>query len=278
MSSSYLDQVLQYEVDPAFRKRARLICEWMEKIGDKPGIKILDLGCGRGFYSELLGRLHPKWQIIGIDAKEEYLDQARNRTNIVNVKYEIGDANKLKFKNDYFDGVVVSELLEHVESDTRVMKEINRVLKRKGIVAASVPHSPYPFLWDPINWLLEKFTGRHVPKNIWWLAGIWADHERLYNEKEWREKFVEAGFKIGQIVRSTKYCFPAAHFILYAIGKNLVEKGMVKSFNRFTDPNKKSKLMTYAIKLFNLPDKLNDNKEIKESDAYMNLVGYFIKP
>ena len=54
----------------------------------------------------------------------------------------------------------------------------------------------------------------------------WKSH--LKNEFEKDLKFV--GFKIEKIWQATHYCLPFSHFLLYGIGKNLVEKGFLNSF------------------------------------------------
>src|SRR5207245_820615 len=115
---------------------------------------------------------------------------------------------------------------------------IHRVLRPGGRLALSVPHHDYPFWWDPINRCLEGWFGTHVPKDIWWLAGIWADHVRLYRPPELRHVLETAGFVVDEIVSHTHYCLPFHHLLVYGIGKNLLEHrllpaGLAQSADRF---------------------------------------------
>ncbi len=144
------------------------------------------------------------------------------------------DATNLPFSDKTFDRVIASEILEHIPNDQKAISEIYRVLKPGSIAMITVPNKNYPFFWDPLNWLLERIYSWHVPSNIWWLAGIWADHERLYDENGLKNKLEKVGFKIEKVWYSTHFCFPFSHFLLYGIGKNLVEKGLAQNFSRFS--------------------------------------------
>lgn len=272
---SHIRRILAKEIDPAFKRRARIILE--ESLFLKQGMKVLDLGCGRGFYTKALALLHPGVQISALDLNEEYLNQAIKLATEKNVSFVKADARDLPFIAESFDFVVCSEVLEHIKEDGEVIMEIYRVLKKEGKVIFTVPSSNYPFLWDPLNWILEKLFQRHVPSHIWWLAGIWADHVRLYSEEELVAKVKRAGFGVEQIWRATHYCLPFAHFLLYGIGKNLVELGIAgRSFDRFKIDNRQSFGNKFVNTPFRIIDKLNDSNFNKNS-SFVNLIIKAIK-
>ena len=100
------------------------------------------------------------------------------------VRLARADARSLPFASGEFDAIVCSEVLEHIVEDGAVLMELNRVLRDGGLLLISVPNRQYPFMWDPLNWMLERVFGTHVPSHIWWLAGIWADHVRLYTVRQ----------------------------------------------------------------------------------------------
>lgn len=221
---------LYRELDPAFARRARLIAENLEIKGKE---KVLEVGCGRGFYEQFLPTIYPQISITGIDMKEEYLNIARASCQKKNVTFLQGDATKLSFPNASFDRIVSSEVIEHIPEDGRALSEMYRVLKKGGVAMITVPNKHYPFFWDPLNWILEHIFHMHIPSHIWWLAGIWADHVRLYDEQELTDKIKRSGFTIERFWRTTHYCVPLSHFLLYGIGKNLVERGLLPEMNRF---------------------------------------------
>jgi len=261
-----IEEILEKEPDPAFARRAKIIFENLDLKGKE---KVLEIGCGRGFYLKTLKTVWPGLNITGIDVNQKYLDKARNFLEGLDVKLIVGDATKLPFKNQTFDRIIASEVLEHIPNDQKAIYEMHRVLKPGGIVLITVPNKNYPFLWDPLNWTLERIFKTHIPSNIWWLAGIWADHVRLYDKEGLKSKLEKAGFEVEKTWRATHYCFPFSHFLFYGIGKNLVERGFCQSCNRFGNGGRRSflnKIFLWPIKKI---DKLN---EINDRFSSMNLV------
>ncbi|PIV00992.1 hypothetical protein COS54_01870 [Candidatus Shapirobacteria bacterium CG03_land_8_20_14_0_80_39_12] len=265
-----VDNILPREPDPAFARRARIIFANLDINGNE---KILEIGCGRGFYLKTLKEVWPKLEVTGIDLNLEYLKKAEEFVGELKVNLRVADATKLPFEDKTFDRIIATEILEHIPDDQKAIAEIYRVLKPGGMVMITVPNINYPFLWDPLNWTLERFFRTHIPSNVWWLAGIWADHVRLYDERELKNKIEKKRFKIEKIWHSTRYCFPFCHFILYGIGKNLVEKGLFKNYNRFIFQNNPS--LMKKILLF--PIRWIDSKNININDQNCSSVNLIFK-
>ncbi len=249
-----IDKILAGEIDPAYKKRAGLILKNTE------GKKILEIGCGRGFYLKSFRKLFPEAEIVGVDKNKKYLAQIR----VKGIKLIEADAQKLPLADNYFENVVASEILEHVDDDKKVLEEIWRVLKNGGKTMITVPNANYPLLWDPLNWFLKKCFNTHISSKVWWLAGIWADHRRLYTKKKIEDKIKKTGFKIEKSWSATHYCLPFSHFMFYAIGKNLVEKGLFKSMNRFEN-QKESRLRNFLLWPIKIVDGFNEGKNFKTS-------------
>ena len=262
------ETILQNEVDPAFKRRAGLI---FSKLLRYRSTTILNVGCGRGFYEYAITQILPDARITGIDINNSYLNMAKELGKNNKITFIKASVYNLPFADSSFDTIIASEILEHLNDDELALREIKRVLKKDGKLFITVPNKDYPFFWDPLNYFLEKLFHTHVPSNIWWLAGIWADHARLYDENDLINKVKKTGFKIKGLIRSTHYCFPFAHFLLYGIGKNLVEKGFLKSFNRFEYSKKKSFLSNLSLKLFNCFDLKNENANFKKS-SFVNII------
>lgn len=253
MTYQHLYKILGNEIDPVFAKRARLILDAM--IRKKPK-RILDAGCGRGFYLKLASLLDFPAEIAGVDINKDYLTLAqKNCHGDKRVKIKMDSINSLAFPDDYFDFIICSEVLEHVSDDRSALKELHRVLKKGGTMIITVPNRNFPFLWDPLNWTLMKLFNTHVPKHIWWLAGIWADHERLYKQAEF-EKLIKSKFTICSSHTLVHWCWPFSHFLLYGIGKNIVERLNAKSFSRFSF-EKDRPLTRILAKIFSLPSRFD---------------------
>lgn len=263
--------LLQNEVDPAFKRRANIILAELDLSNNQ---RILDLGCGRGFYLKAINQLNPELKLTGLDINPEYLNAAKETIDSPRIKFIKGDATNLPFENNSFDQIIASEILEHIKEDERVIEEVYRVLKPGGKVIITVPNKNYPFLWDPVNWTLEKLFKTHVPSNIWWLAGIWADHQRLYTEENLKKKLEQSKFKINKLWKTTHYCLPFSHFVFYGVGKNLVEIGLCPNFNRFQTDNKQSLPTKTLLWPINTIDKLNTEKKYNSS---VNIVTIVIK-
>lgn len=226
-----LEHRIKAEVDPAFAQRARYILERVQELKPK---EILDAGCGRGFYVSSFTQFPFVKKITGIDLREKYLQKARMFITDKRVTFQQADIYKLPFSENQFDFIVSSEVMEHLPDDVKALKSLYKITKKGGTVIISVPHKKYPFLWDPLNWTLEKFFNTHVHKDIWWLAGIWADHERLYTVDQITSAAKKAGWSIANTKSVVHHSWPLSHFWLYGVGKNIVERLGSDTFNRFT--------------------------------------------
>lgn len=269
MTKQSIQQYLYRELDPAFARRARLIAENLD-IGGRE--QILEVGCGRGFYEQFLGSVFPAVKITGVDLKESYLNVARHTVTNKNVTFVNADATNLPFKAKAFDRIIATEVLEHIPDEQGVLKELYRVLKPGGIIVITVPHKQYPMAWDPLNYFLERVFHTHVPSHIWWLAGIWADHVRLYGERELVNAVAGAGFRVKKIWRATHYCIPFSHFLLYAIGKNIVERGLVPQLSRFSAGTRLGVFHRVIHAITDIWDTLNRNEGETENTSSVNLV------
>src|SRR3990172_12075891 len=95
--------ILDTELDPAFKRRAWFILNNLNLKGKE---KILDLGCGRGFYLNLLAALYENAQLTGCDKNSRYLKHAKVLlSGKQNVKLQEADAAKLPFPKNTFDRV-----------------------------------------------------------------------------------------------------------------------------------------------------------------------------
>ena len=102
-------------------------------LGNAKDKKILDMGCGTGLYARILQQKGAK--VCGLDISDEMLGIAKKE--VPNVTFVRGTAEKLPYKDNQFDIVLAALMMEYLSSWDKVLKEVRRVLKPKGIFVFS---------------------------------------------------------------------------------------------------------------------------------------------
>jgi len=99
-----------------------------------PGERILDVGCGPGFYvRELLDEIGPSGSIVAVDASRDMLDLARLRCEgYDNAAFREGDATALPGDDGEFDAALCVQVMEYVPDPSAALAEIHRVLRPGG--------------------------------------------------------------------------------------------------------------------------------------------------
>lgn len=123
----------QYEYEDPSRQ------QWYRRLVQLPFFsfdgKFLDVGCGMGGVFAALPD-HPQQERFGIDFSDVALEVVRSRSKGTFLK---GDVRTMPFNDRFFDRVLCTETLEHVDGPEQVIAEIARVLKPGGKVLITVP-------------------------------------------------------------------------------------------------------------------------------------------
>ena len=158
------------------------------RLSIKPGAKILDIGCGSGRHTCAASRLE-RVVAIGSDINFDDLVEARNRLVYEEKLGEqnggvwgtvVADINCLPFKDDSFDLVICSEVLEHIRDQDRAVGEVTRVLKPEKDLVVSVPR----YLPERICWALSE---EYHQAN--------GGHLRIYKKRQLTRLLEKAGVK-----------------------------------------------------------------------------------
>jgi len=273
-----LQVLLRNEADMAFRRRAIRLLDWLDL---QDGENVLDCGCGMGFYLMTMGSLR-SLRLTGVDADEARLQWARRERVPANLLRT--DIERLPFADCTFDKILFSEVLEHLSDDAAGLRELLRVLRPSGILAISVPHAQYPLWWDPINRIWIALGGR--PFRTGPIAGIWSNHERLYDPDLLVARLQEAGFRVEHMEEATHYSFPFAHFLVYGIGKPLLEHGLLpqwarNSADRFSGARNRGSLwnpVNAFVRFQQMIDRLNDSPQVRNKRTFVNVLVKARKP
>ena len=120
-----------------------------------PGMTVLELGCGTGYFTRELARSGA--EIIAIDVSPELLNIARSNCSAPNVRYEIQNAYDLSYNDCVFDSVIGSSVLHHLEIEDAV-REIYRVLRPNGTIFFTEPNmlNPQIAIQKNVPWVKRK--------------------------------------------------------------------------------------------------------------------------
>lgn len=254
-----LNNLLEGVGDMALKRRARKI---IEELDPKKGDKILDLGCGDGFYLFLLSNLGLSLRLTGSDFDQAGLEAAKRNLKNGKINLTQGDLMKhLPFANNEFDKIVLSEVAEHLPNDLKGFREVYSILKPDGILCLSVPNANYPFFWDPVNWILEHLLKTHIKSGFW--AGIWFNHLRLYKPEQIKQVVQQAGFKVENVESLTWWCLPFNHYLVNLVARLLwggkLSPQVASSVNKYAKSgNSKPWLIKSAFGIVNWIDSLNN--------------------
>uniref|UniRef100_A0AAU2K018 Methyltransferase domain-containing protein n=1 Tax=Streptomyces sp. NBC_00049 TaxID=2903617 RepID=A0AAU2K018_9ACTN len=107
----------------------------------RPGMSVLDVGCGPGtITADLAERVAPGGHVTAVDAAEDVVAQARahaaERGLSGSVSFGTADVHALDFPDDSFDVVHAHQVLQHVGDPVQALREMRRVCRPGGIVAA----------------------------------------------------------------------------------------------------------------------------------------------
>lgn len=253
-----LNKLLENTGDMALKRRA---FEIITSLDLKDGDKILEIGCGDGFYLHILSNLGIRLQITGVDIDKNALKSARKNLSSKKIRLLHGDVlNNLPFGPSEFDKIIMSEVCEHLDDDVKGLKEARRLLKKNGLLVITVPNKNYPFFWDPINWVLQHFFDTHIKSGFW--AGIWNQHLRLYTPEDLVRVVTKSGLKVLKVKSLTYWCIPFNHNLMNLAARGLhsgrMDKSMAKAINKFEESPKRPFYIDFAFKVVNWVDKLND--------------------
>jgi arsenite methyltransferase len=153
MSQLVFDEKIVEQLEVLYRSRDVLRRRKLvyQALGAAPGDRVLDVGCGPGFYSrELLDQVGPEGSVTGIDQSPQMLAVARRRSEgFPNARFEEGDATALPVESGGFDRALSVQVLEYVSDVGTALAEIHRALRPGGRVVI------WDVDWATVSWHSE---------------------------------------------------------------------------------------------------------------------------
>lgn len=104
----------------------------------RPGLSVLDVGCGPGTITVDLARRVAPGRVVGVDLAPEVVTRAERDARAegaADVEFAVADLFVLPFADDSFDVVHAHQVLQHVHDPVRALREMRRVARPGGLVA-----------------------------------------------------------------------------------------------------------------------------------------------
>ena len=115
----------------------------------KPGMSILDCGCGPGAITFGLADTVAPGRVVGADIEPGMIEHATrlaSEEGIQNVEFTVGDIYDLPFEDDEFDIVFSHSVTEHLSDPVRALRELRRVVKPGGLAGVVKTDWTFPFI------------------------------------------------------------------------------------------------------------------------------------
>lgn len=119
------------------RPMADGVLKWLQTA---PGLRWLDIGCGTGALTGAIVEQATPHSVAGIDPSADFLATARNQIVDLRVQFTVATATELPFPDASFDIVIAGLVLHLIAEPARAVREMARVTRPGGTVAA--------YVWD----------------------------------------------------------------------------------------------------------------------------------
>ena len=155
------------------------LTEWLtEKLELRPGMRVMDLGCGRAASSIFLHREFG----VQVWATDLWFDPSENLQRIRDAGVESGvfpvnaDARSLPFEKEFFDAVVSIDSFVYYGTDDHYLNYLARFVKPGGLIGIAGAG------------LMEEIAGA-VPDHLreWWEPGMWCLHSAPWWKRHWEQ-------------------------------------------------------------------------------------------
>jgi 2-polyprenyl-3-methyl-5-hydroxy-6-metoxy-1,4-benzoquinol methylase len=148
--------------------------------------KLVDFGCGRG--ERTLDFVDFGREVVGLDYVDDRLVETKNKVKFHKVNFFVSG-----LPDNFTEMVLCFDVIEHMEEPGKLLKEISRVMKPKGVLILSTPNRN-----RLTNWPLLKLGLRKYPLRLSKVRDDYPDYWHLteYSEEQLKKLVEDNGFKI----------------------------------------------------------------------------------
>jgi ubiquinone/menaquinone biosynthesis C-methylase UbiE len=109
----------------------------LDQAAIRPGLRVLDIGCGTGSLVTLIKRLYPDVDVVGLDPDPKALARGKRKAERagVSIQFDHGFSDELPYPDASFDRVFSSFMFHHLQPEEKegALREVRRVLKPGGV-------------------------------------------------------------------------------------------------------------------------------------------------
>ncbi|KAI9708184.1 MAG: hypothetical protein M1820_004138 [Bogoriella megaspora] len=151
-------QAIHHELRSAENSAAYLLPKLQKMRESNTELAILDVGAGSGTISATLAKLVPDGKVTATDLNKDILQRAQavaGAAGVTNIEFKEADAYKLPFADGSFDITHCHQVLAHLEAPWEVLREMLRVTKVGGVVAAREGDQKTECFWPELPGLVK---------------------------------------------------------------------------------------------------------------------------
>lgn len=151
--------------------------------------KILDIGCGEGQTGWALKKSGKAKEVVGVELVEGPAKRAESRLDRV-IHGDVEEMT-LSFQPEYFDYIILADVIEHLIDPWWMIKQLSRFLSKEGFLIASIPNVKY---WRVLKDLIIFDRWKYQRAGI-----LDKGHLRFFTYTTMVEMFNTNGFEIKEI-------------------------------------------------------------------------------
>lgn len=201
-------------IKPIYNMRKKFLAKIISQLQEsKPSISILDYGCGDGYWSSILSMVDNA-EVTGVDYNELRIERAKKNAPKANFLNE--DICLFAEKNNKkFDLIWFSQVIEHIEDDEKILKQLYNILSPDGFLIVGTTNEGN-LLYN----LYQKKTNYRKD----------SDHVHFYTLGEITSKINKAGFKIYNSLYEP--FFPGSDELFYKLMAKPLSRTILKYLSK----------------------------------------------
>jgi ubiquinone/menaquinone biosynthesis C-methylase UbiE len=207
-------------------------------LGSVEDKRILDAGCGEGYFSRILAEKGA--QVVGVDYSQKMLDIARKRTSAeYGIQYYDGNLEDLSFlEGERFDIIVSNMVLQDLSDYKKAIHEMYRLLIREGVFIFSISHPC--FITPESGWVKEN------GKKLFWKVNHYFE-ERVF-EQPWPKDAQTGVLLFHRTLTSYFKAIKKAGFVVEEMVEPKPSQKMIQKYPEFKHDLRMCQFLVFKVK------------------------------